>query len=674
MKIECWVLVFPAALLSALSLSGSEFAAGIQAYSAKNYPAAIEHLTAASRETPLLSDYIVYHLASARDLTGDSAGARRELERFGASRSVLSPLGSKAAMLNAQTALQLHDPGSAITILREYYESLPQPEGDLLLAQCYEARGEKSQAAALYQRVYYLHPSTPSAVGASGAIDRLKTELGKDYPPVPPQQALARGDAWLASKAYAKAKAEFQTLHSQLIGLERDQAEVRVSAADYMSGNAQACRAALDRLHLAHSEADAERLYYLTECARKLNDDAAMKSAVDALAKHYPKSPWRLKALIAAGNRYVVTHDSAHYTPLFTAAYENFPPDQLTATAHWKITWDAYLNRSDAAKTLLQEQVQKYPFDTRAASALYFLGRLTESREVYSTLVRFFPNYYYGVLAEEKLRAMPAGPQLLESDQWLSRVDFPNRPDFNKEEPTAATKAHIERARLLATEGFADWAQLELRFGAATDGQKHLLAIEIAKEDASPAIALRHMKGLTPEYLSMPLENASGEFWRYLFPLPFRDTLTASANAQGVDPYLLAGLIRQESEFNPAAVSRANALGLTQLIAGTGRMMARGQGITPFSSTMLFRPEISLRLGAAYLKSQLTLWNGNLEQTLAAYNAGPGRVREWLTWSTYREPAEFVESIPFTETREYVQAVLRNASIYRRLYAGKHVS
>jgi len=687
-KTDCWALVFRAALLSALPLLAAagpaEFTAGINAYTAKDYPAAIQHLTAASGDVPLLSDYIAYHLASARDLSGDPAGAKRELERFASGRTVLSPLGAKAALLQAQTALQLHDANGAIRILREGYEALPQPQGDLLLAQCYEAQGERLQAAALYNQVYYLRPATQAAVAAAGAMERLKAQLGKDYPPPAPQQMLARGDAWLASKNYGKARAEFERLHQQLSGLERDQAQVRISAADYLAGDARACRVALEKLHLARSEADAERLYYLTESTRKLSDDAAMNSNLEVLAKHYPESGWRLKALIAAGNRYLLTHDAGHYTPLFTTAYQKFPSDAATAYAHWKITWDAYLQRSPGARSLLQEQVQKYPADTRAASALYFLGRTGEeaqdfasASEAYAALARVFPNYYYGVLAAAKLHEKPIAAasrsteSAQESVQWLSTVDFPARPDLNNDPPNTATKAHIDRARLLAAAGFSDWAQSELRFGADTDGQKHLLAIEIAREDATPALALRHMKGLAPEYLSLPLENAPREFWRFLFPFPYKEALNASAGAQGVDPYLLAGLIRQESEFNPAAVSHANALGLTQLIPGTGRMMARGQGITRFQSGLLFQPEVSLRLGAAYLKQQLTLWNGNLEQTLAAYNAGPGRVREWLAWSSYREPAEFVESIPFTETREYVQAVLRNASIYRRLYEGK---
>ncbi len=684
MKTGCWAQAFRAALLS-IALAGlcpagtAEFTAGIQAYTEKDYPSAIRHLTAAARDTPLLSDYIYFHLASARDLSNDPAGAQRELQRFGTEKTTLSPLGAKAALLNAQTLLQTHDATGAIKILREYYEGLPQPEGDLLLAQCYEAREERVQAAALYQRVYFFKPATQAAVGAAGALERLKAQLGKDYPPPPSEEMLTRGDTWLALKSYAKAKAEFQSLASQLTGLGREQAHVR-AAADLLAGDTRTCRANFEKLHFDRSEADAERLYYLSECNRKLNDDAAMNGTLDTLAKRFPESRWRLKALIAAGNHYLLTHDAARYTPLYTAAYQKFPPDQDTAYAHWKVTWDAYLKSAPQARTLLEEQIRKYPGDTRAASALYFLGRLAEqakeypaARETYSTLLRVFPNYYYGVLAEAKLaeKQIASAEAMADSAQWLSTVDFPSRPDLNNEAPNAATKAHIERARLLSAAGFPEWAQAELRFGAETDGQKHLLAIEVAREDPTPALALRHMKGLTPEYLSLPLRNAPREFWRYLFPLPYREPLTASAKAQGIDPYLLAGLIRQESEFNPGAVSRANALGLTQLIPGTGRMMAHSQGFGPFSSGMLFQPEVSLRLGAAYLKTQISTWNGNLEQTLAAYNAGPGRVREWLTWANYREPAEFVESIPFTETREYVLAVLRNASVYRRLYAGK---
>ena len=123
--------------------------------------------------------------------------------------------------------------------------------------------------------------------------------------------------------------------------------------------------------------------------------------------------------------------------------------------------------------------------------------------------------------------------------------------------------------------------------------------------------------------------------------------------------------------LDPQALSARHAYGLTQVEPATGRALARRAGIRRFSNRSLFQPAINLRLGACYLRTLLDQWGGKWEQTLASYNAGKSRVNDWITWNQYLEPAEFVESIPFTETREYVEAVLRNATLYRQLYAGK---
>jgi soluble lytic murein transglycosylase len=176
------------------------------------------------------------------------------------------------------------------------------------------------------------------------------------------------------------------------------------------------------------------------------------------------------------------------------------------------------------------------------------------------------------------------------------------------------------------------------------------------------------MKGMSPEYLSLPFNAAPRRYWETLFPLPYRADLERSAHAAGVDPFLLAGLIRQESEFDPQALSPANAYGLTQVRPGTGREFARKAGFPRLSNRMLFQPAINLKLGASILRGMLDNNDGKVEETLASYNAGPARLALWISWNQYREPAEFVESIPFTETRDYVQAVLRNADVYRRLY------
>jgi soluble lytic murein transglycosylase len=302
-------------------------------------------------------------------------------------------------------------------------------------------------------------------------------------------------------------------------------------------------------------------------------------------------------------------------------------------------------------------------------------GRLGEARAYYDRLNTQFPHFFYGVLARKQLRDRVAGAKADDDAvMWLTDVDWPVHRDLSATAPNAATERRIERARLLMEAGLPDTAEAELRYGAKMENeQPQLLAMELAQSAESSYRALRVMKSFSGDYLSLPLDKAPAKFWQMLFPLPYKDDLFVNARERGLDPYDVAALIRQESEFNPAARSRANAYGLMQLRPATGRMLGREQGMKAVSNSLLLNPGVSIKLGTEYLRQQLVNWDGDFFRTLAAYNAGPGRVHQWLQWrSDYREPAEFVESIPFTETREYIQAVLRNADIYRELYSGKN--
>jgi soluble lytic murein transglycosylase len=160
--------------------------------------------------------------------------------------------------------------------------------------------------------------------------------------------------------------------------------------------------------------------------------------------------------------------------------------------------------------------------------------------------------------------------------------------------------------------------------------------------------------------------------WEILFPRLWWDDLQKNAQAAGLDPFLVAGLIRQESEFDPRARSRSNARGLMQLLPSTARSVARrvpDRRARSYSLASLYLPEINMIYGTHYLKQVLDQFQGTVEYALAGYNAGPNRVIQWTRDANFGEPAEFVESIPITETREYVQAVLRNAAVYRLLYS-----
>jgi soluble lytic murein transglycosylase len=181
--------------------------------------------------------------------------------------------------------------------------------------------------------------------------------------------------------------------------------------------------------------------------------------------------------------------------------------------------------------------------------------------------------------------------------------------------------------------------------------------------------AIRYLKRYAPDYLYMRIDSAPDEFWKLAFPLPYRADLERFARQNNLDPFLVAALARQESEFNPKAVSNASARGLTQIMPTTGRELSRQLRIKPYSTARLFQPQVNLQLGSFYLKSVADSLEGRWEAALAAYNAGLSRAKTWSTWGEFREAAEFVETVPFTQTREYIQIVLRNADIYRKLYA-----
>jgi soluble lytic murein transglycosylase len=680
----CGLLFVVAGVVQGAAPGLTDLGQGINAYNARDFAGAISHLRAA-RNVVSLSDYVTYHLAYSELLTGDVDGALTLLTAYRANPIDSSPLAGKISLIYGRALLDKHNPDSsakALSVLQTDYKILPQPDGDFALGLAYEALGEQPQAALSYERVFYEYPNTDLAAQSSTAIERLRTALGKDFPALSAKQQLDRCEKWLDAKQYAKARQEFLALSESLPGAEKDDAKVGVGASDYLAGSFHAAYVYLKGLHVTHPEADAERLYYLTEAAHKTDEDTEMMEAVRQLGEHYPQSAWRLKALIAAGDHYLVKNDREKYIPLFKAAADNFPPDGSTAYSHWKVAWDAYLNGKPDRAILLREQVERYPDDSRAGTALYFLGRIAEgdgrlgeARAYYGQLNTQFPHFFYGVLARKQMRERVAAAKPDDDAvMWLGDVDWPAHRDLSASAPNAATERRIQRARLLVDAGLPDTAEAELRYGAKTENeQPHLLAMELAQSADSSYRALRVMKSFSGDYLALPLDKAPAKFWQMLFPLPYKDDLFVNARERGLDPYDVAALIRQESEFNPTAKSHANAYGLMQLMPATGRMLGRQQGMKAVPTSLLLNPGVSIRLGTEYLRQQLVNWDGDLFRTLAAYNAGPGRVHQWLQWrSDYREPAEFVESIPFTETREYIQAVLRNADIYREIYSGKN--
>jgi soluble lytic murein transglycosylase len=153
-----------------------------------------------------------------------------------------------------------------------------------------------------------------------------------------------------------------------------------------------------------------------------------------------------------------------------------------------------------------------------------------------------------------------------------------------------------------------------------------------------------------------------------IYPVTARDTIVAESRKAGVEPALIAGLIRQESSFNPRATSPAGARGLMQVMPSVGQSIAPSAGISDWNPAMLYDPGVNIELGIRHL-APLLRGQPNVARSLAAYNAGGSRVARWSTRRGAEDPEIFTERIPFQETRDYVKSVLRNREFYQALYS-----
>jgi soluble lytic murein transglycosylase len=163
-------------------------------------------------------------------------------------------------------------------------------------------------------------------------------------------------------------------------------------------------------------------------------------------------------------------------------------------------------------------------------------------------------------------------------------------------------------------------------------------------------------------------EGVAKPYWGKLYPLEYWDTIVTVARKYKADPYLIVSIIRQESSFRARVVSPAGAVGVMQLMPRTARRMAVKMRMRRFSASMLYEPGINIEFGVQYFSRLLGTFSNRAVYALAGYNAGPNRIEQWNRSTRSTDVEEFIENIPFDETRVYVKNILRDYFHYQRLY------
>ena len=639
---------------------------------------------------PLLADYALYWKGTNDRSAGDNQAAYNELQQY---RTVYpnGVLGDTAVDGLARAALAIGRPDDAVAALEAYENTTTKSSLVLLRAQAREKAAEAKNelpfaATTDYLDVMYKFPLSDEAKTVAEKIPYLQAELGEQFPGVPLTREIARAEAFYDGRRWSDLRNAYQELLPKLSGAARDRASLRIAEATAQLGGGPA---ALASLTVTDPDIDAEFLYALSQayrsaqgkvlCCGKSNPSPEMFQVIEQLSVKYPQNPWTAEGLYAAGNSYWANLDRDHAVEFYQRMLAAFPTGPDANIARWRIAWTAYLERKPDTEAQLEEFLRRYPTSGFVVDALYWLGRVNErasqtQRAVafYTEALQRFPQTYFGRLASERLQAI--GPQAADPVDFLSQIPAAAPLDsFNAPLPEAAHDAWL-KAQALESSGCDNSAESELRAAYTSTRAPQLLlaAAQAAVAAGQYAVGIVAARQLVPQLEARRFEEVPLDVWRIAYPMPYRDAVEREALRSRLDPMLVAGLIRQESAFNHEAVSSMAAVGLMQLEPTTGARMARSLRVG-YSRSRLFDPDYNVRLGTVYLSGLLESYR-TPEAALAAYNAGEDRVAEWTMGQNYEETAEFVESIPFTETREYVQIVLRNAELYRQTYANTAAS
>jgi soluble lytic murein transglycosylase len=380
------------------------------------------------------------------------------------------------------------------------------------------------------------------------------------------------------------------------------------------------------------------------------------RNALRDITTAFPKDTSAASALLLLSDLATDDMRDADARSTLLSLAQRFPQARHAPVALFRAGLVAYIAGDyRRAANELDSVVTLYPSSDDALAAAYWSGRAWKNRgdtananARWRALLRKEGGSYYSVQASRRL-----GVPLLSDRSFDDR--YPEIKDIDE----ASERIAMLKDFGMDTEAKFEYDQL---FRDATQSPQRLVATAHAlagTDQSSRSIALgrRAVNDIGP----------SAQNYRLMYPVLERKTLIESSKSAGLDPTLVAALIRQESNFNPRATSPVGARGLMQLMPPVGRTLARSKGISGYTDESLYDPAINIRLGTQHL-SGLLRKTSNVERVLAAYNAGESRVARWIQKAGSNDPELFTERIPFVETRDYVRSIVRNRAFYSLLY------
>ena len=566
------------------------------------------------------------------------------------------------------------------------------------LATCQEMNGKKDLAFENYKEIWLKYPLNESSESARENLTRLAEDSSIE-PFIPTaNQIYNRGEIFFSIYHYYSALDEFNRilqedylnylsleLHSKTlfkIGMcyfrlrDYNQANyyLTLSYEKYPSG----------------SVAD-DSLYYMGMALTSLNMNDDAISYYQKLLKLFPSSNFSDDALYRIGRIYSLRGDFINAASYFKRVSTDYPYGDKLPDALWELGLIQY--RSDdysSAKITFSNYASSYKGTSLEEKGLFWqakcyqkLGDNNKAAYLYKKIIDLNSYSYYTFASGEMLEEMneevqieeintqlnPENPQIadiipdiydiLEEDSYTNDIEIG---DIN----------HINKAIELLKLEFFNSASLEIEAGSSEIEENPARTLEIAtlflkSNDYSNSI---NIIGKNLKQLKSGLNEPYTDYLYYLYyPYGYKEIVQKYSSQYKLDdPLFTLAVIRQESNFVPDAVSYAGAQGLMQIMPSTGEGIAKQIGISNYNVNILLDPEINIRMGTFYLRQQLDNFGQNKFYCLGAYNGGPGRMSDWVSKRGNMDTDEFIESISYEQSREYVKKVMGNYYFYQMLY------
>jgi soluble lytic murein transglycosylase len=617
-------------------------------------------LVEAESKLPLVADYAALYQAEAllklRKYSEAAAKAVSLPKRYPASL-----LNRRAEKLYADITYESGNYVAALKAYQGFIEKYPSGsdsvEALFQVARCREETGDRSGSTSIYRNIWLNNPTAAQSPKSQERLIELEKNGIKSVA-YTAEELLRRASTLATQNEYSRALRVLRSIQTE--GQTPDvvaRIQLRTGMAYYRMRNWKDAEKILTKasdsmLPGIHSEA---RFWLAKSLERQDRNERAFELYME-LAGDGKKKEFADDALIEAAGLRRSQGKYSEAARLFKQIAKNYPDSKYIQRAIWESGWCHYLAGEyivavDVFKSLLNDE-------TMREKAIYWLARALEKTASIEA------DSYYRILLDDYSAGFYAA--WYREQKGIRDVREPlGKRNAVAELPLAAG---FDKPRLLASFGMIEESRMEMKAVRKKTGDKKVLFPGLARtylemNDYSSAIAL------FLQNRPVKWDTASLPLWTAGYPLVYSAPVAQYTAANGLSESLIYALMRAESGFSPTIKSPAGAIGLLQLMPATAKATARENGT--FNPQRLIIPEYNIKLGTKHFRDLMKEYDGDVIYSIAAYNAGAAAVDRWRKGSKELKKDEFIENIPYQETRDYVKKVYASAATYRQLYGLK---